>query len=62
MTLALPIALHLPLAARHELGAPVPQVVRRVRTPHLPERAGLELTADHGGAVALSQRFRSAPT
>ena len=58
--LSLPIALRLLLAAQPELVTPVLQVVQRVLSRHLLDRAGLEADEGHGGAVTLIQRFGSA--
>ena len=57
---SLPIPLRLSLAAQPELVTPVLQVVRRVVTRHLLDRAGLNADGGHGGAVTLIQRFGSA--
>jgi hypothetical protein len=58
--LSLPIPLRVLLAAQPDLVAPVLQVVQRVVTRHLLDRAGLKADAGHGGAVTLIQRFGSA--
>ncbi len=58
--LSLPIALRLLLAAQPELVTPVLQVVQRVVTRHLLDRAGRKADEGHGGAVTLIQRFGSA--
>ena len=58
--LSLPIALRLLLAAQPELVTPVLQVVQRVVTRHLLDRAGLKADEGHGGAVTLIQRVGSA--
>jgi len=58
--LSLPIPLRLLLAAQPELVTPVLQVVQRVVTRHLLDRAGLKAAEGHGGAVTLIQRFGSA--
>jgi hypothetical protein len=62
--LSLPIALRLLLVAQSELVTPELQVVQRVLTRHLLDRAGprVGLSADegHGGAVTLIHRFGSA--
>ena len=56
----LPIPLRLLLTAQPELVTPVLQVVQRVVTRHLLDRAGLKADEGHGGAVTLIQRFGSA--
>jgi hypothetical protein len=48
------------LAVQPELVTPVLQVVQRVVTRHLLDRAGLKADEGHGGAVTLIQRFGSA--
>lgn len=58
--LSLPIALRLLLASQPELITAVLQVVQRVLTRHLLERAGLKADEGYGGAVTLIQRFGSA--
>jgi hypothetical protein len=58
--LSLPIPLRLLLAAQPELVTPVLQVVQRLVTRHLLDRAGLKADEGHGGAVTLIQRFGSA--
>jgi hypothetical protein len=58
--LSLPISLRLLLAAQPELVTPVLQVVQRMVTRHLLDRAGLKAADGHGGAVTLIQRFGSA--
>jgi hypothetical protein len=50
--LSLPIPLRLLQAAQHELVTPVLQVVQRVVTRHLPDRAGLRADEGHGAAVS----------
>jgi len=54
--LTLPIPLRVLLSAQPELVIQVLQVVQRVVTRHLPDRAGLKATEGHGGAVTLIQR------
>jgi len=56
---SLPIPLRLLLAARTQLVTPV-QVVQRVITRHLLDRAGLRADEVHSRAVTLIQRFGSA--
>jgi Putative transposase len=58
--LSLPIPLRLLLASQPELVTPVLQVVQRVVTRHLLDRAGLKADEGFGGAVTLIQRFGSA--
>jgi hypothetical protein len=58
--LSLPIPLRLLVAAQPELVTPVLQVVQRVVTRHLLDRAGLKADEGRGGAVTLIQRFGSA--
>ena len=58
--LSLPIALRLLQESQPELITPVLQVVQRVLTRHLLDRAGLKADESHGGAVTLIQRFGSA--
>jgi hypothetical protein len=48
------------LAAPPERIAPVLQVVERVLTRHLLDRAGLKTDEGHSGAVTLIQRFGAA--
>ena len=58
--LALPIPLRLLLAAQPVLVTPMLQVVHRVITRHLLDRAGLKADEADSGAVTLIQRFGSA--
>jgi hypothetical protein len=58
--LSLPIPLRLLLAAQPGLVTPVLQVVQRVVTRHLLDRAGLKADEGYGGAVTLIPRFGSA--
>ena len=58
--LSLPIALPLLLASQPELVTSVLQVLQRMVTRHLLDRAGLMADERHGGAVTLIQRFGSA--
>ena len=55
--LSLPIALRLLLAAQPELVTPALQVVQRVVTRHLLDRAGLKAAGSHGGAVTLGRAW-----
>ena len=57
--LSLPIPLRLLLAAQPELITPVLQVVQRVLSRHLLERAGLKAGEGDCGSVTLIQRFSS---
>jgi len=58
--LPLPIPLRVLLAAQPELVTPMLQVVQRVITRHLLDRAQLSDGEGHGGAVTLIQRIGSA--
>ena len=58
--LSLPIPLRVLLAAQPELVTSVLQVVQRLVTRHLLDRAGLKADEGRGGAVTLIQRFGSA--
>ncbi len=57
--LSLPIPLRLRLAAPPELFTPMLQVVKRLVTRHLRDRAGLNADEGHAGVVTLIQRFGS---